>query len=143
MPRIARGRVWGRAGDSTKVVLYLIKIEKLRELNKKLRKNKTKNKNKIEKNNKRIDEFKKKLKKEKAKAKARESNSDDAFVRVDSVRAGGGGPGSARTPADESDPFFDERPGAGLKILDAGIAEANENGAGGKRRSTKFSAIDA
>lgn len=71
--------------------------------------------------------------KEKAKAKARESNSDDAFVRVDSVRAGGGGPGSARPPADESDPFFDERPGAGLKILDAGIAEANENGAGGKR----------
>ena len=71
--------------------------------------------------------------KEKAKAKARESNSDDAFVRVDSVRAGGGGPGPARPPADESDPFFDERPGAGLKILDAGIAEANENGAGGKR----------
>jgi len=71
--------------------------------------------------------------KEKAKAKPLESNSDDAFVRVDSVRAGGGGPGPARPPADESDPFFDERPGAGLKILDAGIAEANENGAGGKR----------
>lgn len=58
-----------RHGGSTKLVIYLVKIEKLRELNKKLRKNKTKNKNKIEKNNKRIDEFKEKLKKEKAKAK--------------------------------------------------------------------------
>jgi hypothetical protein len=58
-----------KRGGSTKVVLYLIKIEKLRELNKKLRKNKTKNKNKIEKNNKQIDELKIKIKKEKAKAK--------------------------------------------------------------------------
>ena len=77
--------------------------------------------------------------KEKAKAKARESNSDDAFVRVDSVRAGGGGPGPARPPADESDPFFDERPGAGLKILDAGIAEANENVSGKRTRDGKES----
>ena len=76
--------------------------------------------------------------KEKAKAKARESNSDDAFVRVDSVRAGGGvGVGPARPPADESDPFFDERPGAGLKILDAGIAEANENVSGKRTRDGK------
>ena len=56
-------------GGSTKVVLYLIKIEKLRELNKKLRKNKTKNKNKIQKNNKQIDELKIKIKKEKANVK--------------------------------------------------------------------------
>ena len=56
-------------GGSTKVLLYLTKIEKLRELNKKLRKNKTKNKNKIEKNNKQIDELKIKIKKEKAKEK--------------------------------------------------------------------------
>ena len=56
-------------GGSTKSVLYLVKIEKLRELNKKLRKNKTKNKNKIEKNNKQIDELKIKIKKEKAKEK--------------------------------------------------------------------------
>ena len=59
----------GGSGGSTKVVLYLIKIEKLRELNKKLRKNKTKYKNKIQKNNKQIDELKIKIKKEKAKAK--------------------------------------------------------------------------
>tara|TARA_B000000477_G_scaffold325_1_gene314 strand:- start:15589 stop:16488 length:900 start_codon:yes stop_codon:yes gene_type:complete len=58
-----------RRGGSTKLVIYLVKIEKIRELNKKLRKNKTKNKNNIEKNNKRIDELKKKIKKEKAKAK--------------------------------------------------------------------------
>jgi hypothetical protein len=77
--------------------------------------------------------------KEKAKAKPLESNSDDAFVRVDSVRAGGGGPGPARPPADESDPFFDERPGAGLKILDAGIAEANENVSGKRTRDGKES----
>ena len=56
-------------GGSTKVLLYLTKIEKLRELNKKLRKNKTKNKNKIEKNNKEIDELKIKIKKEKEKIK--------------------------------------------------------------------------
>jgi hypothetical protein len=56
-------------GGSTKVLLYLAKIEKLRELNKKLRKNKTKNKNKIEKNNKEIDELKIKIKKEKEKIK--------------------------------------------------------------------------
>ena len=54
---------------STKSVLYLAKIEKLKELNKKLRKNKTKNKNKIEKNNKEIDELKIKIKKEKEKTK--------------------------------------------------------------------------
>tara|TARA_B110001450_G_scaffold119431_1_gene112589 strand:+ start:117 stop:1091 length:975 start_codon:yes stop_codon:yes gene_type:complete len=58
-----------RRGGSTKVVLYLIKIEKLRELNKKLRKNKTKYKNKIQKNNKQIDELKIKIKKEKIKEK--------------------------------------------------------------------------
>ena len=58
-----------RGGGSTKVLLYLAKIEKLRELNKKLRKNKTKNKNKIEKNNKEIDELKIKIKKEKEKEK--------------------------------------------------------------------------
>ena len=56
-------------GGSTKLVIYLVKIEKIRELNKKLRKNKTKYKNKIQKNNKQIDELKIKIKKEKAKAK--------------------------------------------------------------------------
>jgi hypothetical protein len=56
-------------GGSTKIVIYLVKIEKLRELNKKLRKNKTKNKNKIEKNNKQIDELKIKIKKQKQKEK--------------------------------------------------------------------------
>jgi len=65
----AAGTKRGRGGGSTKSVLYLVKIEKLRELNKKLRKNKTKNKNKIEKNNKQIDELKIKIKKEKAMAK--------------------------------------------------------------------------
>jgi len=63
------GRPGRSLGGSTKSVLYLVKIEKLRELNKKLRKNKTKNKNKIEKNNKQIDELKIKIKKEKAKEK--------------------------------------------------------------------------
>ena len=58
-----------RLGGSTKIVIYLVKIEKLRELNKKLRKNKTKNKNKIEKNNKQIDELKIKIKKQKQKEK--------------------------------------------------------------------------
>ena len=58
-----------RSGGSTKIVLYLVKIEKLRELNKKLRKNKTKNKSKIEKNNKLIDELKVKIKKQKEKEK--------------------------------------------------------------------------
>ena len=56
-------------GGSTKIVLYLVKIEKIRELNKKLRKNKTKNKTKIEKNNKLIDELKVKIKKQKEKEK--------------------------------------------------------------------------
>ena len=56
-------------GGSTKSVLYLVKIEKLTELNKKLRKNKIKNKNKIEKNNKQINELKDKIKKEKQKKK--------------------------------------------------------------------------
>ena len=56
-------------GGSTKLVIYLVKIEKIRELNKKLRKNKTKYKNKIQKNNKQIDELKIKIKKEKAMAK--------------------------------------------------------------------------
>ena len=56
-------------GGSTKIILYLVKIEKIRELNKKLRKNKTKNKNKIEKNNKLIDELKSKIKKQKEKEK--------------------------------------------------------------------------
>ena len=59
----------GGTGTSIKSVLYLVKIEKLRELNKELRKNKTKNKKKIEKNNKQIDEFKIKIKKEKEKEK--------------------------------------------------------------------------
>ena len=58
-----------KAGGSTKIVLYLVKIEKIRELNKKLRKNKTKNKSKIEKNNKLIDELKVKIKKQKEKEK--------------------------------------------------------------------------
>ena len=58
-----------RGGGSTKLVIYLVKIEKIRELNKKLRKNKTKYKNKIQKNNKQIDELKIKIKKEKAMAK--------------------------------------------------------------------------
>ena len=65
----AAGTKRASGGGSTKSVLYLVKIEKLRELNKKLRKNKTKNKNKIEKNNKQIDELKIKIKKEKAKEK--------------------------------------------------------------------------
>ena len=65
----AAGTKRASGGGSTKSVLYLVKIEKLRELNKKLRKNKTKNKTKIEKNNKKIDELKIKIKKEKAKAK--------------------------------------------------------------------------
>lgn len=56
-------------GGSTKVVVYSCKIQKLRALNKKLRKHKTKNKTKIEKNNKKIDKLKIKIKKEKAKAK--------------------------------------------------------------------------
>jgi hypothetical protein len=58
-------------GGSIKIVLYSVKIEKLRELNKKLRKNKnkTKNKNKIENNNKQIDKLKIKIKKEKEKTK--------------------------------------------------------------------------
>ena len=58
-----------RRGGSTKLVIYLVKIEKIRELNKKLRKNKTKNKTKIQKNNKKIDELKNKIKKQKEKAK--------------------------------------------------------------------------
>ena len=58
-------------GGSTKIILYLVKIKKLRELNKKLRKNKTKNKNKIEKNKKRIDELKNKIKKQKKKEKVK------------------------------------------------------------------------
>jgi hypothetical protein len=58
-----------KSGGSTKIVLYLVKIEKIRELNKKLRKNKTKNKSKIEKNNKLIDELKVKIKKQKEKEK--------------------------------------------------------------------------
>lgn len=62
-----RARPYG--GGSTKIVLYLVKIEKIRELNKKLRKNKTKNKSKIEKNNKLIDELKSKIKKQKEKEK--------------------------------------------------------------------------
>ena len=45
-------------GGSTKLVIYLVKIEKIKKLNKKLRKNKNKNKSKIEKNNKLIDELK-------------------------------------------------------------------------------------
>lgn len=57
------------SGGSTKIVSYLVKIEKIRELNKKLRKNKTKNKSKIEKNNKLIDELKVKIKKQKEKEK--------------------------------------------------------------------------
>ena len=56
-------------GGSTKIVVYLVKIEKIRELNKKLRKNKTKNKSKIEKNNKLIDELNVKIKKQKQKEK--------------------------------------------------------------------------
>ena len=66
------------------------------------------------------------------------SNSDDAFVRVDSVRDASAGP--ARPPADESDPFFDERPGAGLKILDA-PAETNgrNNQKNGKESNEKGS----
>tara|TARA_Y100000389_G_scaffold194532_1_gene224679 strand:- start:222 stop:1811 length:1590 start_codon:yes stop_codon:yes gene_type:complete len=56
-------------GGSTKIVVYLVKIEKIKELNKKLKKNKTKNKNKIEKNNKQIDELKIKIKKQKEKEK--------------------------------------------------------------------------
>ena len=65
----AAGTKRASGGGSTKVVLYSGKIQKLRELNKKLRKHKTKNKTKIEKNNKKIDELKIKIKKEKAKAK--------------------------------------------------------------------------
>ena len=65
--RAERRRTGG--GGSTKIVLYLVKIEKIRELNKKLRKNKTKNKSKIEKNNKLIDELKLKIKKQKEKEK--------------------------------------------------------------------------
>ena len=60
-----------RPGGSNKLVNYSGKIQKLRELNKKLRKNKTKNKTKIQKNNKKIDELKIKIKKEKEKAKAK------------------------------------------------------------------------
>ena len=67
--RTQRARVTPRqsnqAGGSTKIVFYSVKIEKLRELNKKLIKNKTKNKNKIEKNNEEINELKIKIKKEK------------------------------------------------------------------------------
>jgi len=67
--RDARSNKRKREGGSTKVVIYLVKIEKIRELNKKLRKNKNKNKTKIEKNNKLIDELKIKLKKQKEKEK--------------------------------------------------------------------------
>ena len=58
-------------GGSTKIVVYLVKIEKIKELNKKLRKNKSKNRNKIEKNNKEIDTLKIKIKKEKTKEKTK------------------------------------------------------------------------
>ena len=58
-------------GGSTKKVMYLVKIDKLKQKNKLLKKDKIKNKNKIEKNNKLIDELKAKAKKEKAKAKAK------------------------------------------------------------------------
>lgn len=58
-----------KKGGSTKLIIYIFKIEKLRELNKKLRKNKTKNKSKIEINNKLINELKIKIKKEKQKEK--------------------------------------------------------------------------
>jgi len=58
-----------KQGGSIKIVVYLVKIEKIRKLNKKLRKNKSKNKNKIEKNNKLIDELKIKIKKQKEKEK--------------------------------------------------------------------------
>lgn len=67
--RDARSNKRKSVGGSTKVVIYLVKIEKIRELNKKLRKNKNKNKTKIEKNNKLIDELKIKLKKQKEKEK--------------------------------------------------------------------------
>ena len=58
-------------GGSTKTVMYLVKIDKLKQKNKLLKKDKIKNKNKIEKNNKLINELKAKAKKEKAKAKAK------------------------------------------------------------------------
>ena len=58
-------------GGSTKSVMYLVKIDKLKQKNKLLKKDKIKNKNKIEKNNKLIQELKAKAKKEKAKAKAK------------------------------------------------------------------------
>ena len=59
------------SGGSTKKVMYLVKIDKLKQKNKLLKKDKIKNKNKIEKNNKLIDELKAKSKKEKEKAKAK------------------------------------------------------------------------
>ena len=61
-----------QAGGTTKIKFYSVKIEKLRELNKRLRKNKTKNKSNIEKNNKQINELKNKIKKEKLKEKEKE-----------------------------------------------------------------------
>ena len=61
----------GQHGGSTKTVMYLVKIDKLKQKNKLLKKDKIKNKNKIEKNNKLIDQLKAKIKKEKAKAKAK------------------------------------------------------------------------
>lgn len=62
---------WATWGGSTKTVMYLVKIDKLKQKNKLLKKDKIKNKNKIEKNNKLINELKAKAKKEKAKAKAK------------------------------------------------------------------------
>tara|TARA_B110000259_G_C14030317_1_gene406380 strand:- start:3276 stop:4229 length:954 start_codon:yes stop_codon:yes gene_type:complete len=63
-------------GGSIKIELYSVKIEKLRELNKKLRKNKTKNKNKIENNNKQIDKLKINIKKEKEKTKLKKQKEE-------------------------------------------------------------------
>jgi len=76
------------SGGSTKTVMYLVKIDKLKQKNKLLKKDKIKNKNKIEKNNKLINELKAKAKKEKAKATAKkEKEKQKAKAKKEKAKA--------------------------------------------------------